>query len=60
MQPKAYVYKSGACVLFERHGPFWKVLLRGPNGAVLDKIMLDDHRAALRYIKAFRAVAKNA
>lgn len=60
MQPKAYVYKSGASVLFERYGPFWKVLLRGPSGELLDKMMIDDYRAALRYVKAFRAVAKNA
>ena len=62
MTTKTYTEKNGAWTVFERLMPsgMYAVKAYSPAGAVLDKVRCDSRAEALSYLRALRALARNA
>ena len=56
---KVKTQKNGAWTIFDKCGAYYNVKLYAPNGDLYDKIMCDDYRMALDYLRSFNAIAKN-
>lgn len=56
---KIKMFKSGAYATIEKTpSGYYLVTCRGPNGALIDKVMCDDYANARAYYKSFAAIAR--
>jgi len=62
MSTKIFTEKNGAWTVLERTEPagLYVVKAYSPAGAVLDKVRCDSRAEALSYLRALRALARNA
>ena len=62
MKSKAYVAKSGACVIFEQlttgAQKWYSVVMRNASGELLDKVRCDTYADACAYCRSFRAIIR--
>ena len=59
MKTKIYTAKSGAYTIAEKDSHWYRVILRSPNGDLLDKIVCDTYYSAMDYFRAFKGIARN-
>lgn len=58
---KTYPEKNGAWTVLDRTpSGMYSVKVYSPGGALLDKVRCDTRADAMVYLRAFRAVARNA